>query len=549
MYTGRWVYRTYNCTLRCTSRHTLENSLSSHCPVLVSFDYLRFEDQIQSFSLADPDIMLSLLFSLPADLIRGQIAPFFDLLSMVKLDSATLSKVHRNTLLRCVLNGATILECIQYEKEQFSWFILRGCRVVEVLFPAESEPEDIDHAIPVLCVADTVDLTDCFNLTNACVQRLVTNIEPGLRVLTLTNCFWLDDKTLQVIADVHGNSIVTFELRRCRLVSDAGAAYYISKCLNIEDVRWDLCDQIGTLAMAAMAEHLCTTLDNLHITSCPAVTEDSLLEFLQGNEDVLMTLTFHNNGELTDRTLLAIAEHCPSLEELQILDCKHFSDTGYSAVIKSCQCLTTLRLEFTGATTALFDLLGSDLSPDLDCLYLCGCPLLTDDHVAAITARASELRHITLSESDCVTDLSLQSIAANLPDLTHVSIQMCKNVAYPGVEALVRGCPSLVSVNLSMCPKICDACLDVVATHCEDLRFFTATDNKGITDAGVRSFTCANLEEVDFGYSTVTDSAVKHLIHNNPQLHTVRLEGRGAVSVSLQKLADRRKIALLLSDD
>lgn len=491
--------------------------------------------------------MLPLLFSLPTDVIRDQITPFIDLLSLVKLDSATLSKQHRSNLLSYVLRDTLLpSNFILYERCLFQWLIERGIQLIQVDFPPESQPVDIEHATPVLGRAVEINLARCNSLTNECVQRLMKHINPGLWCIVLDGCSWVTDETLQIVSDLHGNSLALIFLCGCPLVTDAGVAASMLKCDSIEDVKWDNSDQIGTLAMAALANHHIVTLSFM---DCPRITEDSFIQFLQGNRNALETLTLKNE-QLTDRSLLAIAEHCDALQSIDISENDAFTDVGQAAIIKSCQCLTYLRTDQPGSTLAVLEHLGAQISPELTELFLGSAPLLSDAHIAAITARASKLQSLRFGESGLITDRSLQSIAVNLPNVTNVSIQICSEVGFAGVEALVRGCPNLVTLQLGMLPKVCDKCLDVISTHCKDLIEFSVTDNDLITDKGVRNLAkkCTQLVYVDFDFTKVTNLAVEYLIHSCPKLQTVALGGRGAVSQSLQNLADKRKINLLLSE-
>lgn len=491
-------------------------------------------------------IMISLLLSIPVDIIRDRIAPFIDVLSLCMLDTATLSKEYRPHVLSSILHNVLLADAeIRYDKNMTKWLLKRGICVQSIVFPEDSEPSDLELATPVLALATVIHLIDCVKLTNESVQLLLQKCG-SLDSLVLAGCTWLKDDTLRTVAK-HHTGLLEYILGDCPLITDAGTAHVLNKCPEIGEVQWDNCENVGKQAMAALANH---AIVSLFISNCPGITDASLVKFFQHNKNKMDSAIISENEQLTDKSLLAMAQHCTNILDLNVSECASFGDAGLCAVIESCQRLTALRADDCNISAVVLDKLSTHVSPHLETLWLMPCATLTEQHVSALVARSPRLTELRFSSCEGVSNRALQSIGANCAALQALSLELCANVSLQGIRSLVLGCPELVELHLLMCTGVCDHCLLEIAVHCKNLRHLRVVDNGNITDSGVRALAlhCRQLEQVCFSYTAITDVAVEHLIECCPGLLSVVLQGRQAVAQSLVKLCERRNVTLTLAD-
>lgn len=489
--------------------------------------------------------MIELFVSIPKDVIREKIFPFFDALALVRLDTATLSREHRPSLLSHVLDDSILKGETTYSKDMVVWLAKRNIHVQHIAFPRQSTPEDIEIATPALSVADSIDITDCTLLTNECVQAMIVK-SGSLEGIVLDGCGWLNDETLRVIAE-QNFYLGKCHLSNCTQVTDAGVAHLLDKCM-ITELQLEGCEQAGPLTMGAMYD---IPMDSLNIARCARIADADVVSFLQKNKDCLLEFVLSDNDQLTDLTLLAIAEHCPTLRELDISYCAGWTDKGLCAVIESCQKLLTFKLDGCDPSPVVLDRLCTRVNPELSTLCLDSCEALTQHHVEALVSRCTKLWDLKLGSSNGVNDRALQCMGENLSGLACITLDSCSNVRLTGIQALVRGCPKLEEIHLFMCPLVCDQCLIEIATHSKGLCWLSVTDNYNLSDKGVYALAqlCATLVRIKFDYTSISDAAIDHLIQCCPLITIVELQGRNVVSESLQRLVKQRGIHIFLEED
>lgn len=491
--------------------------------------------------------MISLLLSIPLDVIRSRICPFLNILSMCKLDSATLTKEHRTGLLSGFLNGTIVVEKdVTYDKDSTEWLIRRCIGLQNILFPPQSEPADLEYAAPTLSRAVNIDLTGCTKFTNESVQLVLQSCKRNkLKSISFTGCTWLNDQTLQVLADCHAESLKEFLVSECPLITDAGVATSLSRSCGIVEVMLDGCGQVGPLTLAALADRLLATLS---IASCPAITDQALVGFL--NKCSCEQLTFidiSRNSELTGDSLMAIALHCPALLFLHINHCEAVTDAGRVAVIESCQQLIVLRADMCVLSLNVLNKLSSSLSPRLTVLTM-ECPDLNEQHVDALTQRCPLLSHLHICDAEGFTDRAMGYIGKRLSKLKILTVDSCPNFTFKGILSIVCGCIRLEALHFFSCPGMCDRALSAIALHCSGLLQLSVVVNEQITDAGVCVLAehCSQLQCLGLGETLIADAAVQYLIERCPELIGIDLYDREELELPLVDLVRQRGIQVRL---
>jgi hypothetical protein len=148
-----------------------------------------------------------------------------------------------------------------------------------------------------------------------------------------------------------------------------------------------------TDTMLAVCGQHCPLLVTLDLGVCSGVTNDGIRALVSSLAGKLRVAKLQECTGLYSPAVLAIAEHCPQLEEL---DCPHHVST--SAMLKLAEC----------------------------------CPQLT---------------HLKMSGSK-VGDEVVTALAAHCPRLKVLYMGGCRSVTMQGVRAVVEGCPQLQELLL-----------------------------------------------------------------------------------------------------
>lgn len=122
--------------------------------------------------------------------------------------------------------------------------------------------------------------------------------------------------------------------------------------------------------------------------------------------------------------IVAIAEDCKVLEELNLGGLGRLRDDAAIAIGKHCKNLMRLNLE--------------------------GCWQLSDAAIAAIAEGCKNLKELNLSGCyEELTDETAIAIGEHCKSLTSLDLSGCEKLSYAGVIAIVRGCENLISLRVS----------------------------------------------------------------------------------------------------
>jgi hypothetical protein len=127
---------------------------------------------------------------------------------------------------------------------------------------------------------------------------------------------WLTDAALAACVR-NRPQLETIGLIECSGVTNDGVSAVMSAPGNRfrkVDLRW--CPQLGDAALSAVATH-CPLLDSVTLSKCPLVTDSGAVALAVSIGARLRSLDLGNCTQLGDKTVNAVAEHCPLLQEFR----------------------------------------------------------------------------------------------------------------------------------------------------------------------------------------------------------------------------------------
>lgn len=490
--------------------------------------------------------MLDLLLSIPKDVVRSKIISFLNLASLRRLDVAVTSHEYRQNVLAHVFADAEVAEERKHSKELIHWLITRKVVVYGMVFPTHVQDADLEAAYSALSQVSSVSFIKCLGLSSKCLENLF-NTCGSLMIVAFEECTWLTDDTLYAAA-VGSPNLQKLRIGDAPLVTDEGAARVASVCPFLGCIDFRNCAMIGD----AFVRELCSCdIYYLSLAECPQVTEEALLALIAETGKNLVTFVVPSNERITDRTIQALAQYCPQLQELEICSCPNITDAGLSALVPICHSLTFLSADGCSFSSVSFNALSKSIGSQLLNLSISECNGLCDAHIEQITARSSCLEELNISQSSLLTNQTLVCIGKCLAKLQCLKVSMCDLFDYVGFAAVAGGCPNLTTLDVAFCEGFNNDCLHEIATHCPDLSDLYISDIPAITNKGIGYLAHYNtqLKYIDITCTSVTETAVIQLIHCCKSLAVITWDNRQKVTDKLQTLASQRKIHLILDTE
>ena len=209
----------------------------------------------------------------------------------------------------------------------------------------------------------------------------------------------------------------------------SGLDFLTDQCMN------DLSRYLSNVTSISLTS--CSKLTNstffILTKSCSSLTEIKMERTNLGEEDFVVdlvkntrisTLKLSGNMRMNDSSLCKFAFVCPNLQLLDVSSCDGITGGGIADVLKSCNEVRHLEVEFCGGVKTL----GTDSK-----LYKLG---------------------ILKAASSGICDEGLAMVAKTCPWLLHLDLGACSAVSVKGVKKIVRRCKGLREINVKGCPDL-----------------------------------------------------------------------------------------------
>lgn len=210
------------------------------------------------------------------------------------------------------------------------------------------------------------------------------------------------------------------------------------------------------------------------------------------NLDFLPQLKLNDCSQLNDEAILAFAEHCPNILEIDLLQCRLIGNEPVTQLVKRGQALRELRL----ANCELIDDVAFLSLPNrtyehLRILDLTSCVRLTDRAVEKIIEIAPRLRNLVFAKCRNLTDAAVYSISRLGKNLHFLHLGHCGHITDDAVKRLVSVCNRIRYIDLGCCNKLTDDSVTRLALL-PKLKRIGLVKCASITDASVIALANAN---------------------------------------------------------
>ncbi|XP_023615584.1 F-box/LRR-repeat protein 15 [Myotis lucifugus] len=194
--------------------------------------------------------------------------------------------------------------------------------------------------------------------------------------------------------------------------------------------------QVGRRYAAALAWLLrdAERLQELALAPCHEWLSDEDLVPVLARNPQLRSVALAGCGQLSRRTLGALAEGCPRLQRLSLAHCDWVDGLALRGLADRC--------------------------PALEELDLTACRQLKDEAIVYLAQRrGAGLRSLSLAVNANVGDAAVQELARNCPELEHLDLTGCLRVGSDGVRTLAEYCPALRSLRVRHCHHVAEPSL------------------------------------------------------------------------------------------
>lgn len=158
---------------------------------------------------------------------------------------------------------------------------------------------------------------------------------------------------------------------------------------------------------------------------------------------------------LTDRSMEAIAEYCPSLSFLSLRMASQVTEDGICALLRACTCLDVVNLSWTATGSRTANTIAYAL-PNIHQLDMSGSgDTLHDEDMHFLTQSCQNLTVVEVSDCYLLSDGTINAFVQNCPNLVAVSMSRCHSITMSSLLRLVTK-PNLKQVNMYGCvPEVC----------------------------------------------------------------------------------------------
>jgi F-box and leucine-rich repeat protein GRR1 len=285
------------------------------------------------------------------------------------------------------------------------------------------------------------------------------------------------------------------------------------KRLNMSAIAKDASDG----ALTGMAE--CKRIERLTLTNCFKLSDISLMPLIHGNRS-LLALDITGLDQVTDRTMMVVADHCLRLQGLNLTNCKKLTDPSIIAIARSCRHLK--RLKFNGCVqltdASIMNIaVNSKYLLEIDCF---GLQHLESPAITALLTSCPHLREMRLAHCARLNDSAFLDIPYDLEKpitfdtLRILDLTDCGELGDKGVERIIQTCPRLRNLILAKCRQITDRSVFAITKLGKNLHYIHLGHCARITDASVEALAkaCNRIRYIDLACcSNLTDQSVMKL--------------------------------------
>ncbi|GAB4854573.1 Transcription factor COE2 [Ancistrocladus abbreviatus] len=236
---------------------------------------------------------------------------------------------------------------------------------------------------------ESLHLEECHRITQAGFFGLLLNCGAKLKALSMTNCFGIRDMAFGVdLPDSCSTSLRSLSIRNC--------------------------PGFGNVNLSMMAQ-LCPQLRCLDLSGLQGITDAGCLPLIRSNEAGLVKVNLSGCINLTDEVVLVLSElHGGTLELLNLDGCGKVTDASLVAIAENCLLLNDLDVSKCAITDFGISSLARSIQLNLQILSLSGCSMLSDKSLPFLVKLGQNLMGLNLQQCNAISSRVVDMLVERL---------------------------------------------------------------------------------------------------------------------------------------
>ncbi|XP_039124565.1 EIN3-binding F-box protein 1-like [Dioscorea cayenensis subsp. rotundata] len=283
-------------------------------------------------------------------------------------------------------------------------------------------------------------IISCRGVTDLGLEAIAKG-SPSLKQLCLRKCFTLSDNGLNAFSGAAG-SLESLQLEECSRVTLFGVlgvllnctsklkTLTLSKCFGIRDInafptQLPCCMSLRSLTIRdcpgfsssslAVVGRICPKLQQVDLSGLVAATDAGLLPLIDSSESRLVKVNLSGCVNLTDAVVSPLVRaHGETLQLLHLDGCKKVTDASLLAIAENCSVLTDLDMSSCSITDYGVAALASARQFNLQVLSFSGCSKVTRGSLPFLGNMGRSLLGLNLQQCNLIGSQGIASLEEKL---------------------------------------------------------------------------------------------------------------------------------------
>ncbi|XP_050367183.1 EIN3-binding F-box protein 1 [Argentina anserina] len=288
----------------------------------------------------------------------------------------------------------------------------------------------------------SLTVTACQGATDTGLEAVAKGC-PNLRQFCLRKCLYISDSGLVSFCKAAG-SLESLHLEECHRITQYGFFGALSNsgaklkalafvyCLGLKDLNLNLglpvvspCESLRSLSIRncpgfgnsglAVLGRLCPQLQHVDFSGLEGITDGGFLKYLKSTEAGLVKVNLSGCVNLTDKVVSAMADlHGWTLEVLNLEGCRKISDSGLVAIAENCPLLSDLDVSRCAITDFGIASLALAGQLNLQILSVSGCSYVSDKSLPALIKLGETLLGLNLQHCNAISSSTVDGLVVQL---------------------------------------------------------------------------------------------------------------------------------------
>jgi len=286
----------------------------------------------------------------------------------------------------------------------------------------------------------SMTVASCVGLTDTGLEAVGKGC-PNLKQFYLHKCSFLSDNGLVSFAK-SAVSLESLLLEECHRITQFGffgsllncganlKAVSLVNCFGIKDLKLDLpelspCKSLRSLSIRncpgfgdgslALLGKLCPELQNVELSGLQGVTDAGFLPVLENCEAGLVKVNLSGCVNLSDKVVSVMTEqHGWTLEVLNLDGCRRITDASLVAIAENCFLLSDLDVSKCATTDSGIAAMARSNQLNLQVLSMSGCSMISDKSLLALIKLGRTLLGLNLQHCNAISSSTVDVLVESL---------------------------------------------------------------------------------------------------------------------------------------